>query len=241
MSKKISDLTAAALSRLGDLFETVQSSSSLKVALGNMPFQGGDIPPASANALDDEFKDSSTLSSWTWNNQGGATAAITNGMLNIVAPVGTGNNQRTLEKSAPSTPWTVTTKIALNACPGQNYSTVGFFLRDTTSGRCYGWGPIHDTNDNLSLFKYSSNTAVSSVALAVLAPWAKTCYLRVRDDGTNVYFDHSMDGVNFANCFNEARLTYLTSGISKIGLYACSNNSTYPCIGSFKFFRVLPS
>jgi hypothetical protein len=201
-----------------------------------------DNPPVSPGALDDEFTTNATLPGggsplWTWNNQGGASATILNKRLTITAPAASGNNMRTLEQSTPATPWVFTTKISLNARPGQNYATMGFFLRDTVSGRCYAWGPVHDTNDNLTLFKFSNTTSVASVPVADLAPWTKSCYLQVADDGTNVDFRHSVDGFNFVSSFTEPRLTYLTSGVNRVGLCVCSNNASIPCIGSFLFFR----
>lgn len=245
MSKKITQLNAGFRPRNGDLWEVVQqvasTSTSVKVAAEQI-IPPGDLSPTTADAMDDEFFDSATLPGggsalWAWNNQGGATATISGGLLTITAPAVTGNNMRALEQTAPATPWTVTTKVNVQARPGQNYSTVGMFFRDIVTGRCYAWGPIHDSNDNLTLFKFSSNTAVSSVAVGDLAPWSKSCYLQVSDDGTNVSFRHSLDGVNFAESFTEPRATYLTSGISRIGLFACSNSSTIPCVGSFPFFR----
>lgn len=68
-------------------------------------------PPASPNAWDDEFNNSSSLSKWTWYKQGASTATFVNGGLLITASLnGAGDpnyDYSMLMRDVPSGDWEV--------------------------------------------------------------------------------------------------------------------------------------
>jgi hypothetical protein len=62
-------------------------------------------------------------------------------------------------------------------------------------------------------------------------------YIQVQDDGTNLNFSVSLDGVNFTKIYSQGRTSYLTNGANQIGLFIDQNTSNNVGAASFDYFR----
>jgi len=57
-----------------------------------------------------------------------------------------------------------------------------------------------------------------------LASWV---YFRIEDDGSNLYYSASWDGIFWTLFYSEARNGFMSGGPTKVGLFCDTNNVTY--------------
>lgn len=247
--KKITDLPAGVLARADDAIEIVQfpgaTPTSKQVSMEELPFFAPDIPPDSPDALNDEFNDAATLpgggsAQWAWVNQGTASVAIGIGgkgaVITTLSPGGVSNSLKCLEQTAPATPWEFTAKVALNSRTGTSFFTVGLFARESSSGKLMVLDIGYDVSDKLQILRWTNPTTFASEQFAT--SWAtKTAYLRIADNGTNLIFSSSVDGLVYFPMYQEGRTAYMTGGANRVGI--CGNNAhaTLNSYNSFHWFR----
>lgn len=198
-----------------------------------------DQPPYARNALDDEFEGTSLSSQWTWRNQGSATATVGNGQLLLTGTSQAGIAWRILEQTAPSTPWTITAKLGLGI-DNANYGSGGLVLVDSVSGELLRWGLSWDSPFKLQMTEYSSVTAFSAhkEAFNTAVPMLTPVVLRIRDDGTNLYFQYAPTGVNFYTIYSYSRTSHLNNGPDRIGVGCHNESSSTATQLSVDWFRV---
>lgn len=248
-NKKITDLADGVIARADDLIEIVQypggTPTSKKVSMDELPFARVDIPPATANALNDEFTDAATLPGggsaiWTWSNQGTASIALGIGgrgaVLTVLSPGGVTNSLKAIEQTAPATPWEFTAKVALNARSGTNYFTAGMFMRESGTGKCLTLTIGHDISEKVQVSRWTNSTTYGAESFNQ-AWYRHITYMRIKDDGTNLIYSYSIDGLVYFPLFSEGRTAHMAAGPNRIGL--CGNNAhaSLNCYGSFHWFR----
>jgi len=179
---------------------------------------------------------------FTWVNQGSATVADVKGMMVLTTPsVASGENLRCLVKSAPATPYTITTALMAHS-PIYTTSSVmpqyGICLRDSASGKLlvYGFG----YNNYPFRFQYAQMTNPTTVSSGVVDQsvarhWP--LWLRVSDDGTYRRVYISGDGVCFQPAVSaELRTAFLTA--DQVGVFANSwKNDKITRVISFLHWR----
>lgn len=248
-NKKITDLPAGNIVRADDVFETSQdlttTPTSKQVSPDEMPFYRPQIPPALANAMDDEFTDAATLpgggsAKWTWSNQGTASVGIVAGgrgiVLTVLSPGGVTNSLKAIEQTVPATPWEFTALVGLNCRTGTNYFTSGLFLRESSTGKCLTLTIGYDISDKCQVSRWTNSTTYAAESFAM--SWqTKVAYLRIRDDGTNLIYSISVDGLYYFPLYTEGRTTYMASGPNRIGV--CGNNAhaSLHSYNTFYWFR----
>lgn len=234
-NKKITDLPAGVRVRADDLMECVQSGVSNQISAEELQ-PGSDLPPATANVLDDEFDDVALDGKWTWVNQGGSTAVGSKGSLQFAVPFIASNSARLLYQAAPATPWEFTAKVALIAKLNTNYFFAGLMMMDAGSGKLITITIGHDSANKLSVFQWNSTTSVAAGPYGeAYAP--RSTYLRIADDGTNLIFSYSEDGITFFPVYTQARNSFFTAGADRVGLVVNANHASLGCTGSFDWFR----
>lgn len=168
-----------------------------------------------------------TLSSsdFTWVNQSTATIIDeTWGGLTFTTPAASNDNHRILVLSAPSTPYTLTAFCLFG--PGYNYgstgSSIGILQRDSTDGKLKNISiRIGDTAGGIEVRKYNSPTSFNSED-AALEFASDRLWLQLDDDGTDVTWLCSADGINFYEVYTETTATFWTSGADQLGMYVNS-------------------
>lgn len=239
--QKISDLAAGSRVRADDLFEAVQSAASKQVSAEEL-IPGPDLPPAAADALDDEFDDSETLPGggialWAWRNQGSASASISKSRCILLAPAVAGDNVRCLEQTAPANPWIFTCKFTPEFMGYPTNGMVGMFVLETATGKLVFLGLIFTgSTPSICVVNFTTVTAFSSVvtsAVRDIGSW----YVQIEDNGTNLIYRFSKDGVVFTQLYSANRTVFLGGSADRIGICATSEQNVHPITGSFDWFR----
>ncbi len=212
-------------------------------AVNPTAFYGVDVAPVSAGSLDDEFNGSSLSGSWTQVNfTGSAAVAVSKSLLSFTAD-GVADKNAAIVQTAPSTPWTVITKItAASPVITTNYRAGGIIViasGATTTSKCilfrFKWGnsgTINFGQDNFTNITTYSSTPNSVNAGAGTGP---TIWLQLANDGTTFTFSYSVDGVNYWTLWTYLVATF-TGTIGNVGLTVAAT-STAPTIYSFDYFR----
>lgn len=167
------------------------------------------------------------LSSWSWLNQSSSVATtVSNNAINIYTPKfgSSSSNLVAYYRAVPgSTPYHVVAKISDNPVDksggSANYGT-GFGFTDG------GNMVVIQKNYNVSFsaglaVNYWSGTSGSPTVLySALNPssyYAKEIsWFMIRDDGTNIYFYSSSDGMNWVQAYSETRNTHVSMAFANI-------------------------
>lgn len=244
-NKKITDLPTGSLARMDDLMELVQDTASTpvsnKVSMEELPYYLPDIPPDIANAMDDEFSDPATLPGggsalWAWRNQGTGTVGISFGAAVLDAPAITGDNLRIIEQNAPSAPWEFTAKISPAFGVGPANGIVGITAQDSGT-KIVTCGFIFNTGGLVAAMNFNSPTSFAAIATSIGWTARSHVYFRLADDGTNLTFSFSNDGIKFFVIQTGSRTAFLASAATKIGLTASSENSSNGITNVCHWFR----
>jgi hypothetical protein len=197
------------------------ADASLPNAVANPGLYGSaDNQPAVAGSIDDEFPGSSLSGSWTWINQGTATATVANSYLTISnAGNGVTNSISAIYQAAPATPWTVVAKISLIARIAANFPEVGLFLMDSVSSKVIFFEMAgNNPGEVLNIAHFTNPTTFGAVVFTESFPLKNYLYLKIQDDGTNLKYSVSPDGQAYVQMFSEGRTSFLTNGANRVGL-----------------------
>jgi len=158
----------------------------------------------------------------TWLNQGSCSTTDSTVGVSITAPSSATNNICGRYRAAPSPPYKIT--VLLGMTRNNSASMLGI-----------GW---YDGTSKLQLLSYENNAAPSTVLrvrqfssptsantvnfLSNQIFFSQPIWFQLQDDGANVYFAFSQDGVNFMTLYSVAKSSgYLGSGgYSNIILWA---------------------
>ena len=164
------------------------------------------------------------VSSLTWMNQSTSTAVDAANGIFLTQPFGATQFLASLVQTAPGTPWTFTAGLYM-ALFTVNFQSCGIQVNDGTkiTSLCVQW---NSSAVNLRIDDWTSST-VFSINLAT-SPGFSTLpfpvWFRVADNGTNIIWSYSVDGVNFIQLFSRARTTFQTP--TKFGIYANAQNAS---------------
>jgi hypothetical protein len=199
--------------------------------------EGLDVPPATPNAMDDEFDDESfDTGKWTWLDQGGATASESDGRLTIRLTE-TLNRIRGIYQSTPSGDWTIQAKLHFPI--GSNIPASTLFCAESTTGDVRSVG-VRDGNSvhSISHTAPSSSGAADgtqvtfSTGVSLPLPWL---YAELRWDDTNLLLHGrvSFNGVVWHQIRTGGALVY-TPAIVGLGF---TNRNNLETIYPYGWFR----
>jgi hypothetical protein len=167
------------------------------------------------------------FSSWTWVNQGHATASDNGGGIYFVATGDAATSAMMLAKAVPATPYTVTFGILANllGTGGNALLFVGF--RNSTSGKLVLLE--HYQTGNFIVENWNSATSYSGINLSARGLNPRTMYwLRLADDGTTRTYSFSADGINFITFGTDGHTNFLTPDQIVWGLNNPNTAGTVP-------------
>ncbi len=157
-----------------------------------------------------------SLASFTWLNQGTATATQT--VANQAISLATNNSSQVsiLYISAPATPYRVRARMVGYPKAGANstqFGGIGFYdgTKLTSMGSFGNSASMiiaHIATITTGSGAWGGGVTNSGGASFMLMPPA---WVQIRNDGTTLYYDMSVDGQNFTNMFSEAIGTYISS------------------------------
>jgi hypothetical protein len=178
-----------------------------------------------------------TTPAWAWQNQGGASVVEANGIVFFSTPSAS-TSIRSRLISTPATPWTATILLRSNGLTaGTNYC--GLVLRESGTSKLYIYYLL--VNGTLQAVKFTNDTTFSAVgAVNVAAPilaqhWH---WLRITDNGTNLLFSLSTDGVNFVQFGSEGRTVFMAAGPNQFGLFGNVDSGAAAFTASFASWLV---
>ena len=191
--------------------------------------------PDSSNAADDEFDGVALASAWSWINQGGATATLAKGLLCLSIPSeSAGDRLRGIVKTAPSTPYIITAKVHKNSRPDAAGGPA-LLLRNSSSGKLLSMH-LHQTSAGTSLdISEWTDESTPDTAIAAITHYMTTLYMRIENDGTDVNFSISQDGVNFVEVATTTLAAHINAA-DQIGVGFYSDDAGVSA--SFDYFRV---
>jgi hypothetical protein len=164
-----------------------------------------------------------TVSDFTWDNQGSATATDEAGTIGLYCPPASGINWRVLYRSAPSTPYAYIGAFHM-PCFTHDSSNA---IRVSMGFRKSSTGQLHDINflvgDSLesclqvgiltSSTSFFTTQKAAGPALVLGAIWFK-----IEDDGTNLKFYLGLPGstMHWLKVAEFSRTTYMTGGPDQV-------------------------
>ena len=176
------------------------------------------------------------LVSWAWQNQGGAAVVDANGISFLSIPSQT-TNFRSRLISTPATPWTATILMQAHfTVTAANQQQAGIILRESGTGKIY---PFYlDAAGQLQAIKFTNDTTFSAVGAvnsttAFLNSVGRRYWLRITDNGTNLLFLTSRDGVNFTQQGSEGRTVFMAAGPNQFGIFGNVDSSAAAFDASF--------
>ena len=112
---------------------------------------------------------------------------------------------------SPTTNYTVTAYLTQNL-PTANYLLGGLFVRNSASGKMISFGPAFSSQLLLAAYKVDTETSGGppSYATTSMTPASMPNWYRIRDDGTNRYYEYSYDGWSWYKLTSTLRTDYIT-------------------------------
>jgi len=168
-----------------------------------------------------------TESSFTWDNQGTATATdLNSGGISLVAPTATGESLRVKYRTADAAPYTLKAAF-MPQLHSDNSPQCGIGFRQNSTGKLFTIGTVEV--DKIKISKYTTSTSLNSTLLAEQSwPMARNLqWFQIEDDNTDLIFYTGIDGVNWQEVGRETRTTFMTGGPDQVCFYANSNSTSY--------------
>lgn len=159
--------------------------------------------------------------SFAWGNQGAAALDTTFGFTRLTCP-STATNIRRRGMSAPATPYQVDAIIQYkDAGSGSRYG--GLFFRESGTGKLHLFQYVSTTNafqvvnftDDTTFSSNPANTTLEGSLLGSLAPF----WIRIRDNGTNLLFTGSRDGLYYFTEMSIGRTSFMAGAPNEIGFF----------------------
>lgn len=177
----------------------------------------------------------------TWVNQG--DASFTNQTFSIVTPNATAQIKG-LVQAAPTPPYTVEGVWQLQE-EFSEFWGAGIFVRDSASDKCISWGGFYRSTGGLQgdIVKWNSPSSYNNSYYALinqLLPITtlphRNIWWRIRDDGTNRYFEYSINGFRFLEKHNTLRTDFCTP--NQVGFYVMQGHASISPEPTFLHFDV---
>ena len=190
-----------------------------------------DTPPLTIDAHvdSDEFDDGVLDPAWVWHNQLSTTAVESaEGRYLRLEIQNTTNGFRSLDRTAPSTPYTWTVKMDVGG-EFLDFNQVGVGFRETSSGKLIvvtrnhpgAGGPSTEILKMTDFDTYSSSPFLDVDVGNDTGPM----YFQLEDDGTDIFFRIG-SGVTWMELFKEARGTFFTTAPDEVGLMVAPPDTT---------------
>lgn len=171
-----------------------------------------------------------TLTTFAWRNQGGATVTTNSDSYYLSSPGTSGSNIRGQEIAAPATPVSFTAGFVPHIF-GNNNQGYGIYVTDGTKlvTSFVAYASSVATIAFLGINQQNSVTSWSSGPYKEALPGLIACplFLKVFDNGTNLAFSWSPDGISFQQFYSQARTSWLAS-VSDFGWWVDTDGSTLP-------------
>lgn len=174
------------------------------------------------------------LASWTWLNQGSATASdvtLASGTgVALVAPNLSGTSLKCLLLSTPARPFTITF-AALSVQHNGGSTRAGIVLYESSSGKLVTWSASNDTLRSRDLWNSttsfnSGNTPYNKIP-EISAPLT---FWRIVVDNTHLTYYLSADQVTWVQTLQESLTAWFSSGPNNAGFFIDNEGNGYSVV-----------
>lgn len=172
-------------------------------------------------------------SSFTWLNQGGATATDINNSILLKGVNDTTANVRGKHIASPTAPYTVVAAVQMfhnTVANASGQPRGGIFFRESSTGELIWLVTRHVADQpgiTFNVLKFNSATSFNvEAAAAVYTNPGGLIWLKLEDNATNLIFSVSLDGVNWRQIFSEGRTAFMAGGPDQIGFAIQSNTAS---------------
>ena len=205
---------------------TYDSQSSLWLTLV------GQNTPFIASSLNDTFTESTLSSQWTIiGTNSNYSYTLGNGRLTLAGNNATADNlYGIMEPISDPTPWTYVCLLSFQTPYGSTPLCNGIAVGNS-SNEYICWG--YDSQSELDAVKWNSTTSVAGSLGFLPGNMGNTCYLGIQNDGTNLNFMFSADGLNYM-VWGTTPLSSFLGSVTQIGLAIDARTQT-AC--SYQWFR----
>jgi hypothetical protein len=188
-----------------------------------------DAPPATRNAMDDEF-DGASLNSpnniWTWINQSTSTEvqqnshAIIEGLTN-----GTTDVVRFISQPLPSAPYTFTSKMSYHDPSQASFIFTGLILWESGTSKflSFGWCVNGGT---LICVRANGTQPYSSSVGPIPQQGPGKGYFQIGRSGSTLTFYYSVDGIVYDVLYSESVTAHFTTAPDTVGVGVNPYNQT---------------
>lgn len=220
----------------GEWEEVIASSSS---GSGIYNKWDPDAPPLSPSIYDNEFSGSPLGGSWIeFDPNNLLTLEFTNYGIWLTQATRTGDNITGIVEPIPSGDFTISTKIQLSSRM-ENYTACGLALFENPLDSSKKITTLLETYNSTGMIiegiNWTNHNTFRNSIFSHAIHGAGTCiYLRIRRNGTNYYFDYSLDGMSWMNYNSTVTLSFTPT---YFGIYINNVNTGDPVKALFKFFR----
>ena len=177
-------------------------------------------------------------STWTWLNQGTVTVSQSGGVVRLVNPTSdVTENIRGRFTAAPTAPYTITALVIPGFMTQSGLCGTGIGFRESGTskvtyiaivGNAGGAGPKFHLRENTN--ETTNSTSVTTATFVM--PPAPGVWFRLTDNGTNISYAYSWDGVNFVVMLNELRTAFFTVKPNQVGIFIQNFGSLQSTDGS---------
>ena len=173
--------------------------------------------------LVDSNDDAITLSDFTEVNNTASDAIADQGRhITITKDDSASNDLTAIVRTAPSTPYTVT--MAATGLPiadaSSNGPVLGACFRENATGELMVIRLFPGAANDITVTTFTNPTTFGTTKQTYeLASHTFPFWFRLEDDGVDIKFHISQDGVNFVELFSEARGTSFTSTPDEVGFF----------------------
>lgn len=162
----------------------------------------------------------------TWNNQG--SAAVSDTAAGIYLDVDSGHSGlavRQTNAALPSTPYSYTALISGGPFFSETTGVIPVGIGWTDGTKLHVGYSIGDGGNSINVAKWTNATTVSANDVSVLSVRSGLTWWKIKDDGTNVIWSVSNDGINFVQLFSVAKASGFLggSGYTKVCFVAGPN------------------
>jgi len=161
-------------------------------------------------------------SNFGWVNQGtGAVHANNGGLFISEGTPGTSHNLRIQKQAAPSTPYTITT-LGIPNWGSVHAVIAGIGFRESSTGKLSTIHFLTYNSGQIGALEVSNWNSPTSFSSSPVFFDLKSCgyfdgvFLRITDDGTNVYREFSSNGFDFYPLHSSSRTAFMSSGPNEV-------------------------
>lgn len=146
---------------------------------------------------------------WSWVNQGSATLSTVGGVPVMACDGNSSLNLRLRVRSAPSTPYTITTAMSYTGEASDGGG--GLYIRENATGEIIRFGI--DGAGKIRCTKYTSATVYSADYLSsgTVYSMAPTCFLKLYDNATTRTWSISFDNIGWLEFTSHSNTDFLTA------------------------------